>query len=38
MLKFRLSEGFIEETTKATPLPEADKSKKSIIRRGKRNK
>jgi hypothetical protein len=38
MLKFKLSKGYVEETGKSTPLPKADKSKKSIIRRGKRNK
>lgn len=38
MLKFKSSVSFIEETSKSTPLPKADKSKKSIVRRGKRNK
>jgi len=38
MLKFKSSVGFITEVGKTTPRRKADKSKKSINRRGKRNK
>ena len=39
MLKYKLSTGYIEETSKSIPLPPADKVKaKSINRRGMRNK
>lgn len=38
MLKFKSSKGFVAEVNKTTPLHKADKSKKSIVRRGKRNK